>query len=359
MVAPRRVIVAHNDNSLVRSNGLLPRFACAYLNHEMPRKPVLAGLPSPETCGTWFVEGSDMQALEIPTRSGTVLDGVLFPATGAETVVIAITGVHGNFHSNPFYYNIGDTLSAAGIDFIYAQTRDAFGQSDVVNAQTGRVERIGSYDDDFSKARDDVAAYVNYAEQAGYKHIILAGHSLGANKVIYYLSETRDPRVEKFILLSPANIRHMTSVVTDEERALVRRYVDGGHGREMLPFPLLGWLPCLADTAHQWLFTDTLDNVHVEADRDFSQVAKIEHTGALVIGTFDRFTYGDPAGFLSNINDHMPTARQNQLIFIQKTGHTYQNREQELALSILDLVQGWQADRHAEEQRRAVHHLQG
>ena len=36
--------------------------------------------------------------------------------------MIAITGIHGNFYSNPFYYNIGNTLNAAGFDFIYAQT---------------------------------------------------------------------------------------------------------------------------------------------------------------------------------------------------------------------------------------------
>lgn len=70
-----------------------------------------------------------MKKLEIPTRTGTILHGALFAsATKVNTVVIAITGIHGNFYSNPFYYNIGETLSTNGIDFIYAQTRNAFGQ---------------------------------------------------------------------------------------------------------------------------------------------------------------------------------------------------------------------------------------
>ncbi|MBQ3303535.1 MAG: alpha/beta hydrolase, partial [Clostridia bacterium] len=66
-----------------------------------------------------------MKELNIATRRGTVLNGVLFDTQGADTVVIAITGIHGNFYSNPFYYNFGDTLNAGGIDFIYAQTNDA------------------------------------------------------------------------------------------------------------------------------------------------------------------------------------------------------------------------------------------
>ena len=61
-----------------------------------------------------------MKELKIETKRGTLLDGVLFGTeVKADTVLICITGIHGNFYSNPFYYNIGNTLTAAGIDFIY------------------------------------------------------------------------------------------------------------------------------------------------------------------------------------------------------------------------------------------------
>lgn len=56
--------------------------------------------------------------LKIETRRGTLLDGVLFgtggkadtvkssgiaASRGSDTVLICITGIHGNFYSNPFY----------------------------------------------------------------------------------------------------------------------------------------------------------------------------------------------------------------------------------------------------------------
>lgn len=282
-----------------------------------------------------------MKKLNVPTRRGTVLNGVLFEAQSANTAVIAITGIHGNFYSNPFYYNFGDTLNSGNIDFIYAQTNDALGKIDTVNVKTGQSEIIGSFKEDFNDTDEDIAAYLDYAEHAGYKHIILAGHSLGANKVVYYLSRRHDERVEHFLLLSPANLTHMTSDTSEQEKRIVRQMVETGHGQEFLPFYFMGWLPCYADTAYQWLFTDTLNNVHVEKDGDFSQCEKITHTGALLIGTYDRFTYGDPAGFLKNINNHIPTAKENKLIFIEKTGHTYQQKEQEVADAILKLVQDW------------------
>ena len=182
-----------------------------------------------------------MKALEIPTQRGVVLNGVLFEAEGADTVVIAITGIHGNFYSNPFYYNFGDTLNAGGFDFLYAQTNDAFGQIRTLNVKTGREELIGSWNERFSYTDEDIEVYLRFAENAGYRHIYLAGHSLGANKVIYYLSRHHDAHVEKFILLSPANLTYMMSGVTEEEKRRIRTQVENGKGGQMLPFPFMGY----------------------------------------------------------------------------------------------------------------------
>ena len=281
-----------------------------------------------------------MKKLKVPTQRGVLLDGVLFGSGEADTVMIAITGIHGNFYSNPFYYNIGNTLNGGGIDFIYAQTNDAFGQIETMNIRTGESELIGSWNERFEYTDDDIDAYLTFAQEQGYKHIILAGHSLGANKVIYYLSRHHDERVEKFILLSPANLTHMMSGVTEREKEYIFAEVEKGRSDRLLPFDFMGWVECIAYTAYDWL-SGMLNNVHVERDGDFSQSEKITHTGALLIGTLDRFTYGDPSGFLKNINDHIPTAAHNKLIFIEGTGHTYQRKEQQTADEILKLMKDW------------------
>ncbi|MBR7008082.1 MAG: hypothetical protein IKH90_05570 [Ruminococcus sp.] len=54
--------------------------------------------------------------------------------------------------------------------------------------RTNEPEIIGSWNERFEYTDDDIDAYLSYAEKLGCKHIILAWHSLGANKVIYYLS---------------------------------------------------------------------------------------------------------------------------------------------------------------------------
>jgi len=276
-----------------------------------------------------------MQNLNVETRRGTVLNGVLFPAKNSDTVVIAITGIHGNFYSNPFYYNIGNKLSDNGIDFIYAQTNDAFGEIETFNAKTGEKELIGSWNERFSYTDEDIDAYIDYAAK-NYRHVILAGHSLGANKVIYYLSTHHDKkRVEKFIFMSPANLAYMMSNVSDGEKNFIEKIVRYGHGEKILPFAFMGWVVCTANTAHDWL-SGILDNTN-----NFSQLEQINHSGALIIGTFDNFTEGDPSKFLRTINSHMPTAADNKLIFIERTGHTYQQKHDEIAKIILNLATEW------------------
>ena len=285
-----------------------------------------------------------MFRLDVATKRGSVLNGVLFRQNEkktADTVMIAITGIHGNFYSNPFYYNIGDTLNNENIDFVYAQTNDAFGQIRTVNVNTGKQEIIGSWNERFSYTDEDIDAYLSFAEEEGYKHIILAGHSLGANKVIYYLSHNHDRRVEHFFLLSPANLAYMMSGVTAGEKQMIKDQVARGDGDNMLPFSFMGWVECIANTAYDWQFSGLLNNVHTARNGDFSQAEKITHTGALLVGTYDNFTDGDPSEFLRNLNDHMPTAKENNLIFIEKTGHTYQMKNQEVADDILKQLKEW------------------
>ncbi len=174
-------------------------------------------------------------------------------------------------------------------------------------------------------------------------HIFLAGHSLGANKVIRYLANAKETPVEHYILVSPANMKYMLANVTKEERDIIRAYVEAGRGGDMLPFPFMGWAPMVAGTAWQWLFTNPLDNVHSEPEGDFSEVARIRQTGALIIGTYDRFSYGEPRAFIELINAHTQAPEKNEIIFVEGTGHVYSQREQVLADIVLRLARKWQA----------------
>ena len=135
----------------------------------------------------------------------------------------------------------------------------------------------------------------------------------------------------------------MMSGVTEREKRIIKEQIECGDGDKMLPFPFMGWVDCIANTAYDWQFSGLLNNVHTAQNGDFSQAENITHTGALLVGTYDNFTDGDPSEFLRNLNAHMPTADRNKLIFIEKTGHTYQMKHQEVANDILQQLQEWRS----------------
>ena len=292
----------------------------------------------------------DRTQIPVPTDRGTILPGTLFregEERTASVVVIAITGIHGNFWSNPFYYDFGDTLAAAGIDFVYAETNDAQGAIRTLNWRTRKEEVIGSFCEDLHDVDDDVGAYVRWARAEGYDHAVLAGHSLGANKVIHYLSNNHDPYVSHFVLLSPANMDFLLGQVDEGQRTIIDGAVARGEGDTMLPFDLFGWAPMLARTAYQWIHDNPLDNVHLSDDRDFTQVERITQTGALFIGTYDAFALGDPVALVTTTSAHFPRAAQNQIVLIPQTGHTYQQRERYTAEALRDVILGWEERKEA------------
>ncbi len=89
------------------------------------------------------------------------------------------------------------------------------------------------------------------------------------------------------------------------------------------------------------MFDESLNNVHPEKDRDFTQINSISHTGAMLIGTYDGFTGGEPVEFLENLNDHTKDPDANILYFIEGTGHTYQGKHEELTADAMDMMVRW------------------
>jgi len=288
-----------------------------------------------------------MKNLEIPTKRGILLDATLYCETKDPlSLVIGIIGVHGKTEENPFYYNIGITLNKGNIDFLYAQTCDAIKKITKKNFLTGENETFGSFNEDFNNTEDDIEAYINFAEKQNYKNIYLAGHSLGANKVIYYLSKNHDYRIKKYILLSPADIKGLFEKNTEEEINIIKEYKEKNKDNEIIPFLLFGWFECITKTAYDWAFNNILDNIHADKNGDFSQINNITHSGAIIIGTYDRFARKDPYGFLENINSHTKNPSKNKLLYIKETGHVYQKKEQEIADCLLNLINEWENENH-------------
>lgn len=283
-----------------------------------------------------------LRSLSVVTRNGLVLNGKIFQNEDAQTVVILLTGVEGNFQNNPFYSVIGERLAKDKADLIVAQTRDAFNRVHSVNQRTGQPEVYGAFDEKFAESTADVEAYLNYAKQKRYSHIILGGQSLGANKVIYYLAHHQDPSIDRFLLMSPVNMDVLRNKITQSQRQVINDYLASGRENRMLPFQLFRWLRSTAANANRWLTDETLNNAHAIRDADFRQLCQVQLEGAFLIGLNDHFTGGQPREYLQILNQQLTTKNSNQLVYIPQAGHIYRNHERQVANDIADLLRTWQ-----------------
>src|SRR5262249_50838640 len=69
---------------------------------------------------------------------------------------------------------------------------------------------LGSTREIVDDCRYDWRAWLDFAEAQGYRRICLWGHSLGAVKTVYYLSQEKDARVICAVASSPPRFSHST-----------------------------------------------------------------------------------------------------------------------------------------------------
>ncbi|MFQ8625813.1 MAG: DUF1749 domain-containing protein [Candidatus Gastranaerophilaceae bacterium] len=132
---------------------------------------------------------------------------------------------------------------------------------------TGKQRNTGVVFDDFSIIYEDVEAYVKYSRELGFKNIILAGHSLGSNKIINYLGNTNENLVDYFIVSSPVDLTHWWKVMPNMDLCLetAKKFVDEGKGKDILPFLFGGFSPMCAETVLSFYNAFNLKNCRLSA----------------------------------------------------------------------------------------------
>jgi pimeloyl-ACP methyl ester carboxylesterase len=123
-----------------------------------------------------------------------------------------VHGLGSTFSSGqPLIRALSGRLNAAGIGYLKLNTRG----HGVVTRAGKRL--AGAAFEHFGESVHDIRATIALAVRSGYRRVILAGHSTGANKVLHYMARTRDRRVAGLILLGPV------SDVAGERKRIGRR----------------------------------------------------------------------------------------------------------------------------------------
>lgn len=283
-----------------------------------------------------------MEIIRVKTPRGLELKGAMWGSDRMNTVVIMMSGICSNVFQNDLLISTGGLLNKNNIAFIAGHAMDAFSCIAYSDFSTGKQKYTGVVYDDFSLVYEDVEAYVKFARDLGFKNIILAGHSLGSNKIIHYLGNTSDNFVDYFIVSAPVDLAHWFEVMPNVKECieLAKKFVDENRGTEILPYLFGGFSPMSAETVLSFYNAFNLKNCPLISNNgETASLFNIKVNGSFVIGEKDSLTDGNPEGFMVKLNSYCKHPERNQLIVIPDASHIFYGKDKEYAQTILECVE--------------------
>lgn len=145
------------------------------------------------------------ELVKFKNKTGLYLDGLYFSVPEADTVIVHVHGSFGNFYSNSFIKTMAESYTNNKINFLSFNLTQHDGVAEAVRAQHGVEcwEYIGYSLSKYEECLYDISGAIAFVQSQGNNRIVLQGHSLGCNRILYYLSETHSKY--DIILLSPTN----------------------------------------------------------------------------------------------------------------------------------------------------------
>ncbi len=177
------------------------------------------------------------ELVSVRSKDDIVNGGVVFTPRKESAKPVAVIWIHGwgvNFYQ-PTYVNIGRALAERGYTCIAANTR----MHDLGNVAAWRGKkriRGGGYWGVASEEVRDLAAWIDFAGERGFKKVVLVGHSAGWAAVRGYQAEKQDERVIGVVLASGA-VRPETRPTDPEQLAQATRLMAEGQGDALVRDP--------------------------------------------------------------------------------------------------------------------------
>ena len=285
-----------------------------------------------------------MDIIKATTKRGLELRGAIYDSGSNDTVLIMLTGICSNVFQNDLLDSTGKLLSKNGISVIIGHAHDSFSCFAYTDHSIGKQCHTGVFNDNFDMVYEDVETWVLKAKEMNFKNIILAGHSLGSNKIINYLGNTNDNFVDYFIISSPVDIMHWWDVMPNIDTCfdMAKKWIEEGRGDEILPFLFGGFSPMTANTVLGFYNAENLKNCPVISKKgETKSLYNIKPNGLFLIGSKDSVTGDSPKAFMEQLNKWTKHPEKNQVIEVDGASHIFYGKHEIYAETVLNCIQNY------------------
>lgn len=275
-----------------------------------------------------------VELVKTTTTDDVRLDGALyFPSSSTGhnkfDAVLLLHGVGGNFYGSSLLNRFVPPLTEAGLHVLLVNTR---GHDGFFNGSGGR--RFGAAFEVVDECRLDIAAWINFLAQKELRRVVLAGHSLGAIKAVYYQAQSGSDIVRRVLAMSPPRLSYecfqagCEGPEFFESYATARRMVkhDGGDDvfKATFPFPLLISARTFIDKygpGERYNILKFSDRVACPTLFTYGS-AELEHGGIAFAG-------------LPEALDRLPGGERRRVIVVEEADHHYSGLQEELIERVL------------------------
>ena len=271
------------------------------------------------------------------TVDGLMLPMVHFESKVKDICVICIHGMCGTIVDNYFATVWGKVLSEKNIGFIYEHNRSHSIENDIV-IMDGSFKRYGCMYEVFEDCIYDIDLAIQTAKDKGYKRIILLGHSYGCNKVIYYYYK-KHPNILGIILASAPDMISSHLLLEPDYKELLseaKKNIDNSEPTKLLHKMIEDYMYMSSLTYYNWYNENSnLDNLPVISNKEhWEQFETID----VPILTFSGSNEEDYYQHLDLLKDRALNCKNFEYKIIDNTGHTYKNKEKEIANFIFNWI---------------------
>jgi acetyl esterase/lipase len=272
--------------------------------------------------------------VRVRTRDGVWLDGVIAePRRRRNVALIWVHGLGSVFSSGqPLIRALSTRLNAAGIAYLKLNNRG----HDTVTRSGKRL--AGAAFERFGESVEDIRTAIVLARRAGYDHVILAGHSTGANKVLHYMARVRDRRVIGLILLGPvsdvAAERKRMGHRQLQRRVAVAERIAKRDPNALVPHAFGYWSARRYLSLYRPGGTEDVFPYYRPYAR-WTALRRLRLPLAAIVGSRDEYLDRPPTGLIDAFARNATRARSFTGIVIPRARHSFQKYEHDLARAIM------------------------
>ncbi len=287
------------------------------------------------------------ELVRIEAEDGLELVGYYaVPQGGARRAVLHTHGLAGNFYENRFVSSVARAVLEKGLAFLACNNRGHDYRSDNLSGSGvgTEVKLGGSSFDVFDECLLDIGGCAAFLEEQGHFEIYFAGHSLGTNKTVHYLSERRDPRAVGAVLISPPDMFGLREQALgdslDEVVSKARKQVADGAGETLMeagyvvPFSAATVSALYGDPSKTDIFPFRLGR-----SGDYSVLSSLRLPILATFGTVEEAVTVPVREAAALMREEAASSARVEVLIVEGANHAYFGFEETLAGAVADFVQ--------------------